>query len=85
MKTILEAKNQAQRVLSYNMQMSNTFRILAEKMYSKRIPKTVVLRVSQINETYRLNKLADMYEQRGQKAWGLFLNNPNYYGWMNLK
>ena len=83
MKTTLQAKNQAQKLLSYNMKMSSNFRLLAEKMYNKKQSNNTALRVKNINEVYRLNKLADMYQQRGQKAWGLFLNNPNYYGWMN--
>lgn len=81
-KTTTQAKNQASKILTYNMELSKKLREQAQKIERKPYTKNLQLHLKRSAQVKELYDKSEMYENRGQMAWGLFLKNPNYYGWL---
>ena len=76
MKTKKQAEKQAQKLINYNMKISNKLRLKAETL---KYPKTVDKKIIYFNKKDQLIKLSEMYEIRGRKCWAAYKNNPLYF------
>jgi len=76
MKTKIQAEIQAQKLINYNMQISNKLRLKAENL---KYPKTAAKKIIYFNKQDQLLELSKMYEIRGRKSWAAYKNNPLYF------
>ena len=76
MKTQKQVENQAQKLLNYNMKISNKLRLKAENL---KYPKTVDKKIIYFNKKDQLIELSKMYEIRGRKCWAAYRMNPLYF------